>query len=554
MVMHLIEAITPVRPLAAGEAQSHEGGIVFTTDRWARLRRFLILGVEGGTFYAGERELAIENIAVVKECLAEDGCRVVDTIIEVSNKGLAPKNEPAILALAMVTMATDESVRINAFVALPQVCRTGTHLLHFAAYREALGGGWGRGMRRAVGDWFNTRNPRDLAYQAVKYKSRDKWSLADLLRLSHPIPASIEHNGIYKWIVDGWDRDVTERKLVTIPRLIFAIERLQHRLTEGPIPTSAEAASVIEIEHIPREAVPTELLSSPDIWAALLVDMPMTAMIRNLGKMSSIGLLVARADAERTIVERVTDQDRLRKARVHPIALLAALKVYEQGHGERGKLTWTPSKKVVNALDEAFYLAFGTVTSTHKRIRLALDVSGSMDGNKVNGMPFLTAREASAAMALVTAAVEPDAHFVAYSHRLVGVNIRPSMRLDEVMRTLRAIPMGGTYCSLPIFNAICSGASIDAFCSFTDSETWDGGVRNYGWPTLGQEEQPPTKTASECLAEYRLRSGIPARHAVIALCSNGFTIADPDDAGQMDFCGLDASLPHVLSAFMSGEV
>lgn len=40
-----------------------------------------------------------------------------------------------------------------------------------------------------------------------------------------------------------------------------------------------------------REHIPTDLLNDRSVWAALLVKMPMTAMIRNLGKMSAVGLL-----------------------------------------------------------------------------------------------------------------------------------------------------------------------------------------------------------------------------------------------------------------------
>lgn len=527
------------RPLAPTETITHEGGIAFTADKWARLRRWLILGSEG-TFYATGPDLTAENVGIVRECLAENWEQTLQEVLYVSDKGLATKHEPALLALALTTLHESQMARAQAFSHLAAVCRTGTHLLHFASYREALGGGWGRGMRNAVGRWFNHRPPDKLAYQAVKYKSRDGWSLADLLRLAHPVPVDKYHSYLYQWIVDGVT--IHDEWYEMLPDLIQAVSLF---FPQDP----AEAAQTIRAQRIPREAVPTELLNDPMIWDALLDDMPMTAMIRNLGKMSNVGLLAQGSDAARTVVSRLGDMDRLRKARVHPIAILAALKVYEQGHGEKGSLKWSPVKGVINALDEAFYLAFGTVEPTRKRIRLALDVSASMDGSKVNGMSFLTAREVSAAFALVTAAVEPDAHFVAYSHTLVGVNIRPSMRLDEVVRTLATIPMGGTFCSLPIIQAIAADAEIDAFVSYTDSETWDGGRRGYGF---GDGEQPPAHTASESLREYRLRSGINARHAVVACASNGFTIADPSDPGQLDVVGFSADTPQVLSGFIDG--
>lgn len=545
MVVAYLDAIAPVRPLRESEIQTHEGGIAREASTWTRLRRFLILGSEGGNFYTPERDLTIENVGVVRACAAEDAARTIGEIVTISESGRAPKNEPAILALAMLSLDERDLARRLAFGNLTRVCRTGTHILHFAAYREALGGGWGRGMRTAVGKWFTEKSPRDLAYQAVKYPSRDGWALADLLRLAHP-KMDETHSQVAKYIVDG--DPYGESNLLDPGVFLMWAQVLKN--PEGRDVTREEMARIIREERMPRETLATELLNDPTIWDALLVDMPMTAMIRNLGKMTSVGLLTAGSAAEHTIVDRLLDSERLRKARVHPISILNALRVYEQGRGEKGSLTWTPSKRVVNALDEAFYLAFGTVQPTGKRMRLALDVSGSMDGSKVVGMN-LSAREASAALALVTLAVEPDAHVVAYSHELVGVNLRPSMRLDEVLRVLRGIPMGGTYCSLPIQQATAAGASVDLFVSYTDSETWNGGQRHFspsdGYANLSQ-------TASEALHEYRVRSGIEARHAVVAMSANHFSIADSNDPGQLDIAGCDAATPQILSDFALGLV
>lgn len=537
-----IVAASTVRKMEKNEALNNEGGIVFAVDQWARLRRFLILGTEGGTFYAGPQDMTIENVGVVKQCLADDAARVIDTIVEVSQKGLAPKNEPAILALAMATIHASVYERRLAYAALPDVCRTGTHLLHFAAYREALGGGWGKGMRRAVGSWFISKTPTSLAYQAVKYKQRDGWSMADLLRLSHPKATSNDQNMVMKWIVDGvlgespMHSGLTENGWEARAFLAACM-----RIAESDTPTND-----IRDFRIPREALPTELLNRADVWEALLADMPMTAMIRNLGKMTKVGVIGHGSTAEALVVERLRNEGVLKRARAHPIAILAALKTYEQGHGMKGSLTWTPAKRVINALDEAFYLAFQTVPSTGKRIRLALDVSSSMVGNKVNGMEYMDARTVSAAMALVTAAREPNAHFVAYSHQLVGVDIRPSMRLDEVMRTMSRIPYGGTLCSLPIVDAISSGAQIDAFVSYTDSETFEGGYR-FG-------RMVPNRTPSERLNEYRMRTGIWAKHAVCAVTSTGFSIADPNDPAQLDIVGFSADAPAVLGDFIAQDL
>jgi 60 kDa SS-A/Ro ribonucleoprotein len=68
---------------------------------------------------------------------------------------------------------------------------------------------------------------------------------------------------------------------------------------------------------------------------------------------------------------------------------------------------------VVDALDAAFYTAFASVQAANKRTLLALDVSGSMTV-RVSGLP-ITARQVSAALALVTAATEPETSTVSFT-------------------------------------------------------------------------------------------------------------------------------------------
>ena len=132
-------------------------------------RRFLVLGTEGGSFYASQARLTRESAAAVEDCLGRDGPRTVAEIVAVSRAGRAPKNDPAVFALAMAAGLGDEATRRAALAALPDVCRTGTHLFQFASFVEGFRG-WGRALRRAVGAWYAHRTPDELAYQAVKYR------------------------------------------------------------------------------------------------------------------------------------------------------------------------------------------------------------------------------------------------------------------------------------------------------------------------------------------------------------------------------------------------
>src|SRR5262245_30057783 len=116
------------------------GGYAFAVDDWTRLDRFLILGSEGGSYYATERKLTADNAQAVVRCIQADGLRAVKRIVEISDSGRAPKNEPAILALALASTYGDAETRHAVAEALPQVCRIGTHLFHFAQYVDGLRG------------------------------------------------------------------------------------------------------------------------------------------------------------------------------------------------------------------------------------------------------------------------------------------------------------------------------------------------------------------------------------------------------------------------------
>jgi 60 kDa SS-A/Ro ribonucleoprotein len=520
------------------QAPNSEGGYVWLVDDWTRLDRWLILGSEGGTYYINERKLTRTNAEAVARCLAADGPRTVARIVEISEAGRAPKNDPALFALALAAAEGDETTRRAALAALPRVARTGTHLFHFAAYVDGLRG-WGRGLRDAVAAWYAMPAAR-LAYQALKYQQRDGWTHRDLLRLAHPRPADEAHAIIYAWMVKGWDWVGEEPHPDPALRGLWAAERAKRA------GDAAEIVRLITEFDLPREAVPTVWLDRPAVWEALLQRMPVEALTRNLATMTRVGLLTPGSAGTARVVAALGDRARLRGARLHPIKVLAALTTYAGGQGIRGAGVWNPVPAVIDALDGAFYASFGAITPTGRRWLLALDVSASMDGNRVAGIPGLTARVASAAMALITAATEPQHAMVAFTagpHGYGGrwgggapslreLTISPRQRLDDVVDDLQALPMGGTDCALPMVWARERRAPVDVFVVYTDSETWAGEIH-----------------PAQALRQYREATGIAARLIVVGMTSNEFTIADPEDAGMLDVVGFDTAAPAVMADF-----
>jgi len=83
------------------QVKNSTGGYVFKLSDEDRVRRFLILGSEAGSFYIKQKNLTVENAQALVRMIKENGPKVVDMIVDVSDRALAAKNTPAIFALSL---------------------------------------------------------------------------------------------------------------------------------------------------------------------------------------------------------------------------------------------------------------------------------------------------------------------------------------------------------------------------------------------------------------------------------------------------------------------
>lgn len=551
---HVSRRATPQSEKAdARQVKNSAGGHSFAVSKWQRLTRFLILGSEGGSYYASERKLTRENATCIQECLDEDGTRAVAEIVEISDSGRAPKNEPAILALAFAAAHSDVETRREALKNLSKVCRIGTHLFQFVASVQELRGG-GRALRKAIAAWYLERRPENLAYQVVKYRQRkigdQSWSHRDVIRkfgrtYLHSADGATE--AVIRYAVHGLDGlgdRTVERKsfkgkwnygaVSGLPSIVGGFEALQQA------EHWKDAAKLIREHGLTHEMVPTQFKNEVGIWDALLERMPMGAMVRNLAKMSAVGLLSPLSDAAKVVAARLADADAIRKSRMHPLGFLSALKVYESGHGVRGNLTWAPVPQVIDATEGAYYLAFPNIEPTGKNIVLALDVSDSMTWSTIAGVPGVTPRVGSACMAMATARTEENYQFLAFSGggyfgAVQPMNITKRDRLESVIGKIDSTPACGTDCSLPMIWALENKVKVDVFQVYTDNETWAGNIHPH-----------------QALTKYRRAINPDARLIVVGMVSNGFTIADPSDPGMLDVVGFDTAAPGIMADFSRG--
>ncbi|SLJ40459.1 TROVE domain-containing protein [Mycobacteroides abscessus subsp. abscessus] len=549
------------------QVKNSAGGYTFTIDDETLLHRFLTLGTDGGTYYTNAADLTKDTAAVVFRAAAADPVRLVQRIVEVSVAGRAPRQNPALFALAIAAAAEDVEGRRAAAAALPTVARTGTHLYTFVKYMEQFRG-WGRAMQRAVGNWYLDKPVDRLAYQLVKYRQREGWMHRDLLRLSGPTTTDPARRLAFNWAVGKGLNDYVGKVQALTAEQLKAGERNASRpklpnvelAVDHPLAViedfeDAQRATTVKewlaIIHrgnsLPWEALPDAALTHPAVWEALIeLGLPQTALMRQLPRLTRLGVLTGPLGAR--VAAQLQDAARLRKGRVHPVNVLIAQRTYASGRSARGDSAWSPVGKITDALDAAFYNAYGAVEPSGKRTLLALDVSGSM-GSAISGMP-LTCREAAAALALVTANVEPDHEVVGFtdgrqaaragfgyrSRQLITpLDITPRRRLDDVCRYTAGLGFGATDCALPMLWAQQAKREFDTFVVITDNETWFGDVHPH-----------------QALRDYRNKTGINARLIVVGMTATRFTIADPADPGQLDVSGFDSAVPQLISDFSAG--
>ncbi|XP_052404404.1 60 kDa SS-A/Ro ribonucleoprotein isoform X2 [Carassius gibelio] len=451
------------------------------------LRRFLCYGSETATYSTKECALGVENALGLMQLIeGTRGVEVVDEIRRFNLEGRAVRPNPSLFALAVCSQHADCRTRQASIRALKDLCRTPAQLFTFVQYKKELrqgSGMWGRALRRAVADWYNSQDGMSLARTVTKCKHRAGWSHQDLLRLSHMKPTDDAVAVVCKYITKGWkgvqeayaDRENSE-EVQKVFVYLEAVEKAKRCTDEQ------ELIHLIEEQRLEKEQILSSHLRSKEVWKALLKEMPIAVLLKHLGKLTANKVLAAGSADVAAVCERIQDESALRKAKTHPFNILVASENYKRGHGKRSKLRWDPDRDIVQALDCAFSRSISTVEATGKRFLVAVDVSSSL--SSVTHGSSISSVAAAAAMCLVIAQTEPDAQIVVFSEG----SVRPCAVSSDI-------------------------------------------------------------TFMQIAAQLIQKTGLFSKLIVCGLIASSLSVADPEDRGMLDICGLDSQAVDVIRNF-----
>jgi 60 kDa SS-A/Ro ribonucleoprotein len=555
-------------------------GYGFRISNDKRLLRFLILGADTNYYKSGTL-FTMENIDCLQEMILDgSGLQALEIVKSVYMDGRAAKQDSTMLAFAILARANDVDVRRATFLVVTEF-RTLSQLYMFKSYHKLVGnltnssGGWGRLPKNALCNWVKRHDAISLAYQVFKYGKREGWSLRDLLRCCHLKAATVSPDLqlVLKAVVRGFGEAFEQElnheseSLVKISTYLHAINDLK-LMTEDSVELVPEICNLVRTHNLPREMLPTWTLKYANVWLTLLLDqnsnvvMPLTALIRNLGVMTSHDLFLD-YDVAQAVCNKITNDKVIASSRIHPVTLLTAKMTYGRGCGLKGSLLWSPHPDILASLETAFYMSFGNIERTGKRIFHAIDGSGSMMSS-IPTLPIMTACQACAVLAMTFSRSEDPrtqkfgiftsvldnsimtsrSRYSYQSRRANGfkeIVITPSMKLEDSIIVTQITDWSGTDCSLPITKAIelftsSNGTKglYDAFIIYTDNDTWAG------------ETHP-----SQELVRYRSITGITnAKMIVVATTASDVSIADQNDPNMMDVVGFDSMAPQIVSDFI----
>lgn len=518
---------------------NNAGGYAFQASTMIQLRRFLVLGTQGGSYYVAEKALTRQGLDAVYKALKEDPIGTVNMIVEVSQKGQNVKQNTVLFALAAASTHNDVNVRKAVYDAIPLVCRTASQLFEFMQAAKMLGRTSSGGFRRALTRWYMHKDIEAVAYQMVKYRTRSGWSHRDMLRYASPSPRlhlsvhsnpaliaqeSHQWSNLFAWAVG--------KPYNQVPEIIHAYEESKRATT------TQEIVSLITRYNLPREALDTKWLNEASVWEALLEKMPITALIRNLAKMTQVGLIGPFSQASQKAIGHLTNQTKIQNGRVHPLNILKASRQYAAGKGDKGSLTWTPHQKILEALDTAFELSFVNVEPIQENILVGIDSSGSMSAwNNVAGIPGLRPLEAGAALAKVYLHANPSAEVIAFDTSYRHIPVRANMSLQEIFRVLSTYRGGGTDMGFPFRWARENNMPVDGVITITDGESWSG----------------PRHTFQEVDALRRQR-GKNVRWVNVQSTMSETKLSHPTDKDAIEIPGFGSDTVQVANLFFSNQL
>lgn len=494
------------------------GGFAFDDGPFGMLYRFVILGIDNGTFYVSPTTLSQRLMLAFKEYFREGSSEVpmdkrVERFMQLIHYGVknGMRIRNVLSAYAIGTTMMPSEHRHIAYKPFNEIIRTGSDLLYFMSYVRSLGRGVGKGLRRAISRWYNSRDFEWVDYQMAKYTSRQGFHQRDVIRLAHPAPESDKLSAVFKYLVHGGEPPSFSR--------FYHIKRLEkvHDLDE--------LMSIVDKHNLSWEMIPTDPWHGiPEFWIEMLNRLPWLAFLRHLRRYVNMWTLMRDRTGLNKAIERLNRMN-VDAYHVHPGRIFDA-------YFALNAFAFT---ELTDALKGAFFRGFEKSDAKDISIGIGLDTSGSMFFHH----EFDKAIAIAGILEKAFGRVEP---VFFKSNAYVPKLTMPMSKLaffgpfnaysKERLRSL-GILVGNTNAAASVEHFTNNGSKHDAIVILTDEQSWKG------------------EHLSVAFKEYQKKVNPDAKLIVVSFSPGGRTLTDPKEKDQVTVTGWTPDIVDLVSNFVA---
>lgn len=489
--------------------RNEAGGVAYQRTARQALAQYAATGCMNHTFYAS----ADEQLAAVMELAWQVEPEFVAKVAIYGRGKGHMKDVPALLVAVLSVRSPGLMAEVfDRVIDTPKMLRNFVQIMRSGVVgRKSLG----TLPKRLVIQWLEARTDEQVFRASVGNSP----SLADILKMVHPKPATASRAALYGYLI-GKGHDAA-----ALPELVKRFEAFK---------ADPSAFGADDLPKVPMDML-TSLPLEPRHWKAVARNASWQTLRMNLNTFSRHGVF-ADGSCVSAAADRLRDAAEIAKARVFPYQLMAAF--MNAGEGVPGELT--------DALQDAMEVAISNVPEVPGKVWVFPDVSGSMQS------PVTGRREGSTSKvrcvdvaALVAAAVlrkNPGAGVVAFSDDVVQMErLNPRDSVMTNAQRLASLPSGGTNCSAPLAHLNRRGLEGDLVVYVSDNQSWIDGAG------LG------SRTATVAEWQTFKRRNPQARLVCIDLQPYG-TVQVPDRADVLNVGGFSDSVFSVMAEFHKGSL
>jgi 60 kDa SS-A/Ro ribonucleoprotein len=458
-IFNTLRAATP-----QADTRNSAGGIAFVqTPKLALAQGVCTFTIQDGFYNTAEDQLATflrlaDNVDALFEAKAA-----------VYGREMAKMKDAPVVLLAHL-FNRDKELAEKVF---PRVVDNGKQLRTFAqVVRSGVLGrkSFSNAARRCMERWFADRKPATIFRNSMGKNP----SLADVIRMVHPKPATAEHEALFGYLVNRRKGDYNREILPTVVKEFEAFKRGE----SDKLPT------------LPKALIENHL-KKPVHWAQMLEFVSWTWLRMNLNVLARKGLL-QEPKVCATVAERLQNPSDYDKQKLFPHHLLATYLFAREN--------------LPRAVSDALHAVMGGLIEEMEpfsgRTILGVDVSGSMTWTPVTGMRRNQSSEikcvdVAALFGAIFLKKNPDTLVLPFDGQLHldaaygAEKLEPRDTVFTLQKRLSAYGGGCTYAHLVLDHIVEKREKADRVIVLSDMEVYGMWDASYAGVTHPRGETTP---------------------------------------------------------------